>query len=87
MRIVVLVNDVAELEPTQTTSMLADGCAQRGHQTWLAGVGDLELTPQGVVAVRARPMATEPARLRDRLRRTARPPPEHRALEVGDVLC
>jgi glutathione synthase len=54
MRIGFVVNSIATEQPTYTTTRLAMGAANRGHETWLIGVDDFSHQPDGAVAARAR---------------------------------
>jgi len=55
MRIGFVVNGVATEQPVYTTTRLAMGAANRGHETWLMGVDDFSHQPHGGVGARARP--------------------------------
>ena len=87
MRVFVLVNRVGELEASQSTAMLVQRLVQRGSPTWIAGVGDLGLTPDEQVAVRASAVPDDACPptwkwlRRMRLRR-----PVRECLREGDVL-
>ena len=45
MKIGFLINDIAELAPTQTTSMLMHRAAKAGHQAWAVPVDALQVQP------------------------------------------
>ena len=67
-----LVNDPAEISPTQTTAMLIEAAA-RDHEVYVCGVDDLSILPSARVRVRcARVSPGEPAALQRRLRDAAR---------------
>ncbi|MBN2800170.1 MAG: hypothetical protein JXX28_13605 [Deltaproteobacteria bacterium] len=51
--LLVVVNELATLEPTQSTAALIGALAVQGHAVWVCGVGDLSGTPTGL-QVRAR---------------------------------
>lgn len=86
-RFIVLVNDPKTMEPAQTTSLLTDRLALDGHETWVASVGGLEMSPRGQLRVRgtrARPREDESvARWLFRLRRLRRDTVE---VGAGDVV-
>lgn len=54
MRLLVVVNDPADVQPGQTTAMLVHRAAWREHEVSVCGVGDLGLDPDGRLLVRAR---------------------------------
>ena len=54
MRIGFVVNDVQTEEASYTTTRLAMAAANRGHEAWLIGTGDLAYDPDGSVRARAR---------------------------------
>ena len=53
MRIGVLVNDIRDLDPGQTTVLLADAAVRRGHEVHVMDVHSLCLRPGGQVGARA----------------------------------
>jgi glutathione synthase len=57
MRIAVLVNDSTELTARQSTSMLAHAAVARGHEVWIVGVTDIEMTPEARIYALARSAA------------------------------
>lgn len=64
MKLLFLVNDARALKPGQTTTALIAAAAARGSQVFVAGVGDLSLTPQDRVLAHALPAtATTPEAL------------------------
>lgn len=77
MRIIVLCNRSRELRPELTTWMLAERAASRGHDVFVSGVADLELTETGQVALRASRVGTD-KRLATRSK--------HLVLVPGDLL-
>jgi glutathione synthase len=54
MRIAVIVNATAEIEPKQTTLNLIRVAAERGHEVLIAGVADLSCTAVGAVTAYGR---------------------------------
>lgn len=54
MKAVVLINAAGDLSRRQTTAMLIHAGAQRGHEVFVAGVGDLVVSEGGQVRARAR---------------------------------
>jgi glutathione synthase len=54
MRIGFVINNIETEEHVYTTTRLAMTAVNRGHQTWLIGVGDLALDPDDSVRARAR---------------------------------
>ena len=55
MRLAFFVNDVATEIDEYTTTRLARAAAQRGHEVWYVGVGDVELgESDGQLVARAR---------------------------------
>jgi glutathione synthase len=54
MRIGFVVNDIKSEQGGYTTSRLATSAINRGHETWVMGVGDLVYDPNDTVAARAR---------------------------------
>ncbi|MCB9791957.1 MAG: glutathione synthase [Alphaproteobacteria bacterium] len=71
MRLTVIVNDPTALKPEQTTTLLITGAVARGHEVWIAGVGELSLSPEDQVRVRARRAEVQdPTALVFALRRT-----------------
>ncbi|MEZ4322944.1 MAG: hypothetical protein R3F61_36095 [Myxococcota bacterium] len=56
MKILVLVNSVAGLKSSQTTTALLCRAADLGHEVWVVGVSDLELTEPRTVLANARPV-------------------------------
>lgn len=87
LRAFVLVNRVGEIDATQTTAMLIERLAARGHEVWVAGVGDLGLTPGEQVMVRAHatPEDAGPPTWKW-LRRLRGRKPTRVALVAGDLL-
>lgn len=54
MRIAFVVNDVHTEEAGYTTTRLAMSAVNRGHETWVVGVGDFAFDPDEVIRARAR---------------------------------
>lgn len=87
MRVFVLVNRVSELEASQSTALLIEGLAAKGHSTWVGGVGDLGLTQMSNVAVRAYAVPEEVTPPTWRwLRKLRQSKPVRMSMESGDVL-
>jgi glutathione synthase len=62
VRLAFFVNDIAAEIDEYTTTRLARAAAQRGHQVWYVGVGDVEFGENdGQLAARAQPAELEPA--------------------------
>lgn len=53
MRIAVIVNDAAALEPSQTTTLMAQGAVALGHHVFVVGIEDLSVQPEGGLRGRA----------------------------------
>ena len=53
MKLMCLVNEPLELEPSQATTMLIHGARQRGHEVHVVGVTGLSLSPQDRVLAQA----------------------------------
>lgn len=54
MRIGFIVNDVMTEEASYTTTRIALAASNRGHESWLIGVGDLAFDPDDSIRARAR---------------------------------
>ncbi|WP_419192648.1 hypothetical protein [Kolteria novifilia] len=54
MKIGFVVNDIATEDANYTTTRLAMAAANRGHEPWLIGSGDLAFDPDDTVRARAR---------------------------------
>ena len=53
MRTLFVVNDAADLDPNQTTTLLIARAQTRGHQVWVASVADLWMSPSDEPLARA----------------------------------
>lgn len=60
MQIGVMINRDLDLGARQTTAMLLHALVRRGHQTWVFGVGDLRLDPEGAVLAEGRTVPEAP---------------------------
>jgi glutathione synthase len=88
MRLAFFVNDIATEIDEYTTTRLARAAAQRGHQVWYVGVGDVEFGENdGQLAARAQPAELEPAdTLETFMRRVKERDPERIVLDDLDAL-
>ena len=86
MQITFLVNDSADIQPTQTTALLIDAAVKQGHQVGVTGVGDLACQPQGQPVAQVRWIkgkAADPAAL---MRLVAQIQPQNVQLSQADLL-
>jgi glutathione synthase len=57
MRFLFVVNDALDVQPKQSTAVLIDGVARRGHAVFVCGVTDLVQTPEDRILAQSRPYA------------------------------
>jgi glutathione synthase len=84
-RVLFVVNDVAELGPTQTTWLLALEALRQGHEVVVAGLGDLSLENEGGLWANARRLGRSGRRSLESGSRLAFLTPARLALEEMDL--
>ncbi|AKT50751.1 glutathione synthetase [Arsenicicoccus sp. oral taxon 190] len=85
MKIGFVVNDVATEQSVYTTTRLAMGATQLGHEAWLMGIGDFGYEPDGSLSARARRGTAKNYRSLERYLADVQKPDDEEILPLGDL--
>ena len=86
MKITFLVNDAADIQPTQTTAMLIQAAVRQGHQVGVTGVSDLACAPDGSPTAQIRWLTQMALSLSALMQTIAKTPPCREPLSESELL-